>query len=440
MNQRTDNLPIFSDEPPTLRLISRLDHIPQLKALSPQTRRNMEVVARILPFRVNKYVLDNLIHWEDVPNDPIFQLVFPQPTMLSEEAFRQVADAMQRPVTDEEMRSLIRSIRHQLNPHPAGQQSLNVPRLDGMELHGLQHKYRETLLVFPSQGQTCHSYCTFCFRWAQFVHEPHLKMQCENPALFYKYLRTHGEIRDLLVTGGDPLVMSTSSIRNILDPLRADEFDHVSTIRIGTKSLSFWPYRFVTDPDADALLHLFEELVNGGKRVAIMAHFDHPRELDPAVVGIAIRRLLDCGVEIRTQAPVLKHVNACATTWKTLWNRQMTLGLIPYYMFVARNTGGSNHFELPLINVWDIYRQAFQELPGLTRAVRGPCLSTTEGKIEIQGVVNINGQPNFCMRYIQARNTDYLLKPFFMRVNSQATWLDQLELTQGFEGLSNLSP
>ena len=118
----------------------------------------------------------------------------------------------------------------------------------------------------------------------------------------HEYLQCHGEISDLLVTGGDPMVMKTSLLERYLLPLTDDDFDHVQTIRIGTKSLTFWPYRFVTDPDADDALRLLEELVNRGKHVAIMAHFEHGREMDTPVVREAVRRILNTGAVIRTQS------------------------------------------------------------------------------------------------------------------------------------------
>src|SRR5512143_3732011 len=98
-----------------------------------------------------------------------------------------------------------------------------------------------------------------------------------------EYLRHKASVSDVLFTGGDPLVMKTATLRSYLEPLLAPEFAHVSTIRLGTKSLSFWPQRFVSDDDADALLTLFARLVRAGKQVAIMAHINHWRELDTPI-------------------------------------------------------------------------------------------------------------------------------------------------------------
>ena len=133
------------------------------------------------------------------------------------------------------------------------------------------HKYRETALYFPSQGQTCHSYCTFCFRWAQFIGDDELKMAATEASTMHAYLKQHPEITDVLFTGGDPLVMKTRLLKEYLEPLLKPEFDHIKNIRIGSKTLTFWPYRFVTDDDAAELLELFSKITASGKQLAFMA-------------------------------------------------------------------------------------------------------------------------------------------------------------------------
>ena len=147
----------------------QLDKIEAIQNLPDDLRFDMRVVSQVLPFRVNEYVIEELIDWDRVPEDPVFQLTFPQRGMLLPEHFEEVAELMRREASAAEMKPVIERIRSELNPHPAGQMDLNLPLLDGEPLPGMQHKYRETVLFFPSQGQVCHSYCTFCFRWAQFV-------------------------------------------------------------------------------------------------------------------------------------------------------------------------------------------------------------------------------------------------------------------------------
>ena len=327
----------------------------------------------------------------------------------------------------------VQEIHRQLNPNPAGQTTLNAPRVGNEYLRGAQHKYRETLLFFPRQGQTCHAYCTFCFRWAQFVEEKDLRISARDVATLHEYLQSHQEVTDLLVTGGDPMVMKASRLGEYLWPLTASEFDHLSTIRIGTKSLTFWPYRFVTDPDADDMLRLFADLTRKGKHVAVMAHFEHWREMEGPVVREAVRRILDTGAVIRTQAPVLRHINDAAEVWASMWKKQVHMGMVPYYMFVERDTGAQRYFELPLERAWQIYRDAILQVSGLARTVRGPSMSAFPGKVEVQGVAELQGEKVFVLRFIQSRNPEWVQRPFFAKYDPEATWLDQLRPAFGEE-------
>lgn len=404
----------------------QLDQIPQLRRLSGQHCFEMQVVACVLPFRVNEYVINELIDWEKVPNDPIFQLTFPQRGMLSDVHFARVARAFTS-ANREELNAVVREVRKDLNPHPAGQLEDNVPTLHGERVQGLQHKYRETVLFFPSSGQVCHSYCTFCFRWAQFVGDKQLKIAARESSQLQDYLRQHPEVTDVLITGGDPLVMKTRNLRAYLEPLLSAEYAHIRTLRFGSKALSFWPQRFVTDDDADDLLRLFEEIQAAGKHLALMAHYNHWRELEPAIAREAIRRVRATGAQIRSQGPVLAHINDSADIWARLWQTQVELGIVPYYMFVERDTGARNYFGVPLVKIWHIYHEAIQQLSGLARTARGPSMSCHPGKVEIQGVAEINGEKTIVLRMIQGRNPDWVQWPFFAKYDEDATWLDHLQ-------------
>jgi KamA family protein len=409
-----------------------LDRITAIHHLPADQRFAMKVVSTVLPFRVNEYVIEQLIDWSNVPNDPIFQLTFPQAGMLTSAHYDAIADLLRAGADTDarkpELDAAVSRIRHELNPHPAGQQALNIPRLpNGDVVTGIQHKYRETVLFFPSQGQTCHAYCSFCFRWAQFIGDKHLRMATNEAQGLHAYLRQHRCVTDLLVTGGDPMVMKTKHLEAYLEPLLHQDFDHVQTIRIGTKALTFWPYRFVTDADSDALLALLERLVEAGKHVALMAHFNHWRELDTEICERAIERIRATGAEIRTQGPLLAHINDDPDAWAKLWRRQVRLGVVPYYMFVERDTGAHHYFKVPLVRAWEIYREAVQQVSGLARSARGPSMSAGPGKVEISGVANVGGEKVFVLRFLQARNPDWVHRPFFARFDAEATWLDDLK-------------
>ncbi len=411
----------------------QLDKIAVLSRLSEQHRFEMRVVSTVLPFRVNQYVLDYLINWNNIPDDPMFQLVFPQKGMLSEQDFEQMATVLKSTTDRSLIQQTANEIRQRLNPHPAEQLSLNVPSIEEQSAEGIQHKYRETVLFFPGQGQVCHSFCSFCFRWAQFIGDKNLRFSNKEAEQLHTYLVKHKKITDLLITGGDPMVMKTDHLVSYLEPLLRPEFKHVQTIRIGTKSLSFWPQRFVNDADADALLALFSRLVKAGKHVALMAHFNHWREMGTLITQEAIQRIRATGVVIRTQSPLLNHINNDPDIWAQMWREQVRLGMVPYYMFVERDTGARHYFEVPLARTWDVYRQAIQKVSGLARTARGPSMSTGPGKIEIHGVSEINGEKVFVLRFIQARNPDWVQRPFFAKYDTDATWLDQLRPAFGEE-------
>lgn len=411
----------------------QLDQIPQLADLDEKHRFEMHVVANVLPFRVNKYVIDELIDWDNIPEDPIYQLTFPQRGMLAPEHFDRMAELIRSGADKKEIRALAHDLRQELNPHPAGQREMNVPMLDGEAIPGLQHKYRETVLFFPSQGQTCHAYCTFCFRWAQFIGEKDMRFSASEADKLHRYLHQHPEVTDLLITGGDPMVMKTNHLQHYLEPLLTPEFDHISNIRIGTKAVSFWPQRFVSDEDSAELLALLEKLVKAGKQVAIMTHFNHWRELDTPIAREAIRRLRATGAVIRSQSPLIAHINDDPDVWARMWRMQTQLGIIPYYMFVERDTGAKRYFEVPLVRAWEIYREAVKQVSGLSRTVRGPSMSAAPGKVEVQGVTEVNGEKVFILRFIQGRNPDWVQRPFFAKYDEKATWLNHLQPALGEE-------
>ncbi|GAP75129.1 lysine 2,3-aminomutase [Pseudoalteromonas sp. CO325X] len=410
----------------------QIDKIEALHQLPEHMRFEMKVVASVFPFRVNNFVIEELIDWDKVPNDPVFQLTFPQRGMLDDESYEQMAALHRTDPTAEQVMELAQQIRNKLNPHPAGQMEKNVPELDGERVEGIQHKYKETVLFFPAQGQYCHSYCTFCFRWAQFVGKA-TRFNNNDADLLHNYLREHKEVTDLLVTGGDPMVMRTVKLRGYLEKLKEPEFDHIRTIRIGTKSLTFWPFRYLTDPDAQDLLALIKELVDAGKHVSIMAHINHKQELRTAATREAIALLRKTGAQIRTQAPLLNNINTDPNMWAEMWKEQTQLGMIPYYMFIERDTGAKRYFELPLYKTWETFREAYKQVSGVSRTVRGPSMSAGPGKVEVSGVSEIAGEKVFVLRFIQARNPDWVQRPFFAKYDENATWLNDLKPAFGEE-------
>ncbi|WP_051877311.1 KamA family radical SAM protein [Streptomyces natalensis] len=414
---------------PRMRAVpgQRLSRLPQLAGLDATLKRDIAVVSAVLPFKVNNYVIDELIDWSNIPDDPIFRMTFPHRDMLPSDDFEFIAKLMENQASREEMAAAVNEVRTKLNPHPGDQLSNNIPVEDDEPFHGLQHKYRETVLVFPAQGQTCHSYCGYCFRWAQFVGISELKQSVDGPERALQYLGAHREVSDVLITGGDSMIMSTDRLVPYIDPLLSPDMDHIRNIRFGTKALSYWPYRFTTDKDSDDLLRLFERCVQAGRHVAVMAHFSHAQELATDAVRDAIARIQSTGAVIRAQAPIIRFVNDWPEAWSDMWRTMVGMGVVPYYMFVERDTGARGYFEIPLARALEVYQTAVRTVSGLERTARGPVMSAAPGKVCIDGTATVGNEKVFVCRFLQARDPERVGKPFFARFDEHATWYDHLQ-------------
>jgi hypothetical protein len=158
-----------------------------------------------------------------------------------------------------------------------------------------------------------------------------------------------------------------------------------------------------------------------------MAHYSHPRELEPAAAIRAIRRIRDTGAVIRTQAPLIRSVNDDAATWSSMWRAQVRAGMVPYYMFVERDTGPQDYFAVPLARAHEIFRDAYASVSGLCRSVRGPSMSATPGKVCVDGIAEVAGQRVFVLRMLQARDPALVGRPFFAHFDPRAVWLTDLE-------------
>ena len=159
----------------------------------------------------------------------------------------------------------------------------------------------------------------------------------------------------------------------------------------------------------------------------MMSHFNHPVEVEAPPALEAIRVLRETGTQIRTQTPLLKHINDDPAALARMWRLQTQTGCIPYYLFVARDTGAKRYFELPLIKCWEIFREAYSSVSGVARTVRGPSMSATPGKVQVLGVSEAAGERVIVLRMLQGRNPDWVGRPFFARYSETASWLDELE-------------
>jgi lysine 2,3-aminomutase len=277
------------------KYVTRAELIPQLDAEERDVARQ---VADKFVFRSNEYY-QSLIDWDD-PNDPIRRIIMPNETELEEWG--------QLDASDEASYT-------------------KVP--------GLEHKYSDTALLLVND--VCGGYCRFCFRKRLFMDENDEVVRDVSAGL--DYIRQHPEISNVLLTGGDPLILSTAKLRPVLRELRAIE--HVQIIRIGSKMPAFNPFRITEDP---TLLEMFREFSTPEKRVYLMAHFNHPRELTPEAVR-AMGMLQKAGVITVNQSPLLRGINDDADTLAAMFDKLSFIGVPPYYMFCGRPTEGEPHLH-----------------------------------------------------------------------------------------------
>lgn len=353
------------------RIIRRIDKI---EALSPEERRRLhEVVGRYV-FRANEYYL-NLIDWAD-PDDPIRKIIIPREEEL--------VDFGRLDASDEAANYAV--------PH-------------------LQHKYHNTALLMVSE--VCGAYCRFCFRKRLFMDEVHETSLDISQGV--EYIREHPEIDNVLMTGGDPLMVSPRRLNEMFT--RLFEIPHVKIIRLGTKIPAFDPFRISESPK---LLETVRKHSRGDRQIYFIAHFNHPRELTPASEA-ALGAVREAGGLMVVQTPLLAGVNDDPRILAELMNRASHLGATPYYLFQGRPTEGNIGFTVPLARGFRTFEQAKLKMGGLARRLRY-VMSHAAGKVEVLGITPTTA----FLKFHQARNGNNLGKVFTLPMVKSAVWLDDL--------------
>ena len=352
------------------KYITNIDRITQIPE---EEREKLKEVTKKYAFRVNDYYL-KLIDWND-PNDPIRRLVIPNEGELAEYGRWDASDEDTNYV---------------------------VP--------GCQHKYETTALLIVSE--VCGAYCRYCFRKRLFRNDVKEAMSDVDPGI--EYIAKHPQINNVLLTGGDSLILSTSRIRYIVERLRA--IDHVKIIRFGSKLPVFNPMRIYEDQE---LLDLFRQYSTPDKRIYVMAHVNHPREITPEAKK-AFQALHDAGVIVVNQTPVLKGINDDPDVLGELLDKLSWAGVTPYYFFVNRPVAGNKEFVLTLEEVYNIVEKAKAKTSGLGKRVR-LSMSHTAGKIEILAIEHGKAY----LKFHQSREGKY---GQFMVLDcpKDAAWFDDL--------------
>jgi len=354
-----------------VRYVRTLDQVSNIPA---DVRARLKKVAERYVFRANDYYL-GLIDWND-PDDPIRQLIIPREEELSDWGKLDASDEAAVTVT-----------------------------------RGVQHKYPHTVLLLCNE--VCGAYCRYCFRKRLFMDENDEVTNDVSEGI--RYIAEHPTVTNVLLTGGDPLLMSTRRLVEIFKALRA--IPHVKIIRIGSKMPAFDPWRVLNDEPLQAA---FRQYSTPRKRIYMMAHFDHPRELtEPAVEGIDC--LIRCGVICVNQCPLIKGVNDDSDVLAELYRELSFIGCPPYYLFQCRPTAGNEPYSIPIVRGWEIFREAMRKGSGLARRTRY-VMSHVTGKVEIAGV----DAEHIYLRYHRAKDGELRGRFMVYRRDDGAHWLDQL--------------
>ncbi len=354
-------------------------HLSKLDGLTPEERRRLEPVAARYAFRLNSYY-ERLIDWDD-PDDPLRRLVIPLENELNE-----------------------------WGDLDASHEASYTP------VRGCQHKYTDTALLLVNE--VCGAYCRYCFRKRLFMNDNDDASIDHRPGL--RYIKEHEEITNVLLTGGDPLILSTRRLEQIISDLVA--VPHVRIVRIGTKMAAFNPFRVLDDPSLPAMIKTF---CDDGTQIYIMNHFDHPRELTPEARR-AIKVLRDAGAMTVNQCPIVRGVNDDPRVLAALFRELSFMGCPQYYVFQGRPTAGNEPYEVPIVEGYQIFTEANRQVSGLAKRARF-AMSHRTGKIEIFGV----DDRYLYMKYHRAhRKADYGQVVVAHR-DDDAYWLDQLTVVTG---------
>lgn len=356
--------------------ISKISEIEEAKI------EKLKEVEKKFVFRTNDYY-NSLIDWSD-ENDPIKRLVIPDEEEINEEWGRLDAS----------------------NEH-----KYTVAK-------GLEHKYKDTALILFND--MCGAYCRYCFRKRLFIHGNDDTVRDLTEAL--SYIKSHKEINNVLITGGDPLIASTKKIEPLIKALR--EIEHIKIIRIGSKMLSFNPYRIIKDK---SLIEMIKRYSTPEKRIYIMNHFTHPREITEVSIE-AVDLLLKAGAILTNQAPIIRGINDKEEILIELFEKLSFIGVPPYYMFACRPTAGNKTYTVPLEEAFTIFERARSQISGLAARVR-LAMSHESGKVEIVAL----SKENIIFRYHRANDENNKHKTLIFKRNPEARWLDDYkELVEEF--------
>jgi len=370
------------------------------KTLNVSAKEEFDILSKVFHFKVNSYVLENLIDWKKAPYDPMFRLVFPRKEMLPEMDYELLKMLVSQQCDEQELNLFVQRIKQKLFPQVRHAKT-SLPRVDGKVQKGMYRNFDTIISLFPDpMMKTCHAYCSYCFRWIMFNNkEAQENSTYSDPLTPVAYIRENPKIKDVLFTGADPMVLKADKLRKYIEPVL--DIDSVEVIRISSKSLAWLPQRFISDPDAEALLDLFKHIISSGKHLNFCAHFTHPKELETEEVKTAIRKIQETGAVIRCQGPLVKGINDDPEVLSTMWSKQVAMGMIPYYLFVEADHNPESCFRIPLANALSVFQSAQRKTTGLARTIRGPVFMNDINRVLLDGTTTLNGEKYFVLKTLQ---------------------------------------
>jgi len=355
--------------------VNTLEQLEEYTDFTSKEKRQLEQVIERHPMRITRYYA-SLINWND-PQDPIRKMAVPSLGELNLSGSYDTSG-----------------------------------ELENTKMPGLQHKYPKTALILSTNR--CGAYCRHCFR-KRLVGLPteEIIQRFDNSV---KYVKNHKEINNVLISGGDPLILPTKVIGRFLEKL--SKIEHLDFIRIGTKVPVTFPNRILNDRELQNILKESSKK----KSIYVVTHFNHPAEITKKSTA-AISKIIDSEVIVNNQTVLLKGVNDNAETLAKLKIGLSRIRVNPYYVFQCRPVKRvKTSFQVPLHRGYEIVENAKNMLDGHSKRFRYIMAHRT-GKIEIVGI----GGDDIYFKYHQAKNPKNVGKFFKKKIDENAGWLDDLE-------------
>jgi KamA family protein len=361
--------------------INSLDKLKEYIDLSEEEEAQLSEVVEKHPMNITRYYL-SLIDKND-KNDPIRKLAIP----TAEELI--VAGAMGETTGD-----------------PYGDDKHNKG-------NGILHKYPYSALIVATEY--CSMYCRHCFR-KRLVGLPTDKIveSFQNAA---EYVRSHKEIKNVIISGGDPLTIPTKRFIEMLEALV--DIDHLNYVRIGSRVPVVYPSRLFDEE----LLSYFKEF-NKKKALYLPTHFNHANELTDVAVEAALK-VRETGVTLNNQAVFLNGVNDSVEAMQNLMDGLLRAGINPYYLYQCMPVSRvRHHFQVPLKRGIDIVDKAKENLDGYGKRFKF-IMGHDIGKIEIVGRID----DKLVLKHIHSRPEfpHDASKVMLMKLDDKAGWLEDME-------------